>query len=104
MRSSLNVASLTRPCLAAMEFCMVTCTQDHVLAILLSLPTICSITNQVLRLPHPITTPILKLVHLHFLRVLAHIHSVSTVASKGIELPHVLPRSLVGQVPHHCLM
>jgi len=84
------------PCLAAVEVRMVMCTHNFTLAILQNLPQICSITNWALRLPHPITTPTLKLVHLPFLRVLACIHSASDVASKAIGLLHAHPSNLVG--------
>ena len=92
------------PCLAAVEVRMVMCTHNFTLAILQNLPQICSITNWALRLPHPITTPTLKLVHLPFLRVLACIHSASDVASKVIGSLHAHPSNLVDPIaPSLCL-
>src|SRR5882724_3725621 len=78
-----------------MEVHVVMCTHDHSPLILRSLPQICSIMNWALRLPHPITTHTLKLVLLPFLTMLAHIHSTSDAASKGIGPPHVLPSNLL---------
>jgi len=53
----------------AAEVHMIICILDHVVVIVQSLLMIFSTTNWVLRLPHLITSPTQKLVHLPFLLV-----------------------------------